>query len=52
MARLGLLGAKVDLHLGASREPFRDAAVRERLTEGIAMALAFCIIRTGELSLD
>lgn len=41
IARLGQLGAKIDLAFGASREPFRDAATRRRLEEGLKLALSF-----------
>ncbi len=40
-ARLERLGPNVDPLAGASREPYRDASVRERLIAGITKALAF-----------
>jgi TolB-like protein len=41
LARLRRQGRNPDWFLGASREPFRDASVRERLLEGLNTALSF-----------
>ncbi len=39
LARLAAAGRSPDWALGISREPYRDPAIRERLSEGIAKAL-------------
>lgn len=41
LARLAKAGRKPDWALGISREPYRDPAIRERLSEGIRKALSF-----------
>ncbi len=39
--RIAQSGPAADFYFGASQEPFRDAAVRERLVEGLNLALSF-----------
>ena len=41
LARLRFQGRDPDWLLGVSREPYRDAGVRERLTEGLKLALSW-----------
>jgi TolB-like protein len=41
LAKLAEAGRNPDWALGVSREPYRDPAIRERLSEGIAKALSF-----------
>ena len=41
LVRLAETGRNHDWALGISREPYRDPAIRERLSEGIAKALSF-----------
>ncbi len=39
--RFAQSGPAADFHYGAAHQPFRDAAVRERLVEGLNLALSF-----------
>ncbi len=41
LAKLAEAGRNPDWALGISRQPYRDPAIRERLSEGIAKALSF-----------
>lgn len=41
LAELTEAGRKFDWDLGISREPYRDAAIKQRLSDGVAKALAF-----------